>query len=377
MKITSFALPSIFVAMACSSPSPAIINADAGVGRDSATDSNIADSATALCTPAPEATYRGDTYVANAADALALGNQFRAFSQLMKDVEAGKSSATASEIRALFDVGTPSLRSATATEWSARADALIDTFADSATLTYVPSEPSPATGGKYGAYLFDRNGVDLRQTLEKTMYGATFYRRATELASQSITPAIVDRLIALFVAHPSFPDGLAATYAERRDRKNPAEPGPYLLFKSAAIRAQFAAGLGDACTAESKQAVKDMFKAWEASLFATNIFYLSDAGPKLDAADNTKWAAALHSYGEVLAFSDGFRFVPARDRVITDAQIDGILTILRTAPGTAPRAYSFALGTGDATSTFTQAISRHVSIYAFTAANIETFKTNF
>jgi type II secretory pathway pseudopilin PulG len=377
------------LAACSSSETPPAAQPDAGAVTDAGNTSDAQ--------PVPEAgtdagscyageAYDGAGFATNAAAELRLRTQYATFTQLMKDVEAGTKTATAAEMRALFDAGAPSLRSITAPAIASLIDAVLTEYEAVAGLSYTPSEPPPATGGKYGAYLYSKDGVDLRQQVEKTMYGASFYRAAADIMAKTVTEADIDRLVALFGAHPSFPgsdsdptnpDKLAATYAERRDRKDAAKPGIYLRFKDAATRAQVAVRRGASCASALQSALGDMRQAWEQSIFATNIFYLNDAGTKLDAADTSKWSAALHAYGEVLAFTEGFRHVPQAYRKVTDAQIDSMLTTLRMPPGGTPKAYTFALGTGDSAATFTRVISATVTVYGFTADDVETFKTNF
>lgn len=344
------------------------------------------DAGMSACMLGTASSYDGAAFETNAKDELALRPLFTAFSQLMKDAEAGTKAPTASEVRALFDAGSPSLRSLTAPGFAAEVDTLIDAFGASVGQTYVPSATLPATGGKYGAYIFGTNGIDLRQAIEKGLFGALFYRRAAEIMAGEVKPADIDRLVALFGAHPRFPgddkdatnpDVLSATYSERRDKKDASNPGPYLKFKAAAIKAQLASRQGAVCKPELAEALTELKKSWERSLAGTLVYYLNDAGPKLDAADTAVWPAALHSYGEVIAFIDGFRFTPAADRIVQDAQIAEMLTLLKAPTKATAQCYAFATGQGIASTEFTKVLSKLVTTYGFSANEVETFKTNY
>jgi hypothetical protein len=363
--------------------SPSVSVADAAPpGVDSGSGSDAGDQCSTSSTM-----YDGASFEANAKDELALRPLYGALSQLLKDGEAGTKAPTAAELRALFDAGAPSLRSLTAPGFAADVDALVDSFAASVGQTYTPSATLPATGGVYGPYIFTKNGVDIRQAIEKGLFGALFYRSAVEIAAKSdFAASDVDRLLALFGAHPRFPgddkdatnpDVLSAIYAERRDKKDANAPGPYLKFRNAAVRAQFAATKGAACQSEQRKAVAEMLRNWELALAGTLVFYMNDAGPKLDGADATKWPAALHGYGEVIAFVDGMRFAPSGNRVMQDAQIGEFLTLLRAPTKATAEAYIFATGQGIASIEFGKSISKLVTVYGFNGSDIETFKTNY
>jgi hypothetical protein len=199
------------------------------------------------------------------------------------------------------------------------------------------------------------------------------------------TPAAVDKAVALFGAHASFPgndsdpahpDVLAAKYAERRDAKETNKPGPYLKFKDAATRAQAALKAGDACKTESEAAIRDLRLAWETALMGTFIYYLAAGGPELDAADTTKWSGALKDYGEAAGIPDGLRFVPAADRRMQDATITEILGLLKAPTKSTATSYEFALGNGIASVEFGKAVSKVITAYGLTASDVETFKVN-
>jgi len=330
-------------------------------------------------------TYEAASFEANTVVERDIITRFNTFQQPMKDAEANLAIVpTEAALQALFTAGAPSLKSLTTTYYAARVDALITAFVAAAGKDWTPAEPVPAAGGKYGNWLFTPRGLDIRQGIEKGMFAATFYNHALTLMGGAVTAATVDRILALFGAHPSFPndsgaathpDRLIAQYAERRDKKDAQSPGYYVQMKSAFITARAAAALPD-CTAQRDAAFATIRGLAERVLFSTVIFYLNDAGAKLGKASPTpaELASGLHSYGETEAFVHGWRMLPQASRTITDVQLDEILALIG-APVTGD-VTSYKLVTSGATELpkLTQAITRIAQIYGFSAQQIEDFK---
>jgi hypothetical protein len=350
--------------------------------------SENASSPGCVLTDLPSA-YESPAYDSNTAVERDLRTRFKAFLQPMRDAEANLAvKPTEAELRGLFEAGTPSLRSLTSDYYRPKVDALITAFAAAAGNTWAPQSPPSGPGGKYGAYLFTADGTDLRQAIEKGMFAAAFYRHGFSLTSDSITTATVDRLIASFGAHASFPadtaaaqnpDEFAAAYAKRRDKRDPQNPGVYLGFKSDAIKARAAIQAGGPCVGQRDEALRSLRISWERALLATAVYYFNDASKKIGAAAPTTadMAAGLHSYGEAVGFIHGFRSLPPESRIITDSQIDDLLTLVG-APATGS-ATSYRLVTDSAAELpkLALAINRIATIYGFTPQQIEDFKTNY
>lgn len=333
--------------------------------------------------------YDSPSYDSNTSSERDLRTRFKAFLQPMRDAEANLAvKPSAAELTALYEAGSPSLRSLTSSYYQAKADALIAAFAAAAGNTWTPAGTPSGPGGKYGAYIFTADGTDLRQAIEKGLFGAAFYRHALTLLDAPITGATVDRIIESFGAHASFPgdtaaaqhpDEFAAAYAKRRDRRDAQNPGVYLNFKNAAIRAQAAIAAGSACDAQRDEALRTMRGEWERALAATTIFYFNDAIKKLSATapTATDMASGLHGYGEGVGFIHGFRTLPTDRRIITDAQIDDFLTLVGAPSSGAATSYRLVTDTAAELPKLTLAITRLATIYGFTPAQVEDFKTNF
>ncbi|AKT39421.1 hypothetical protein [Chondromyces crocatus] len=371
-------------------------------GNGSGGNGGEGGSVQAECAPADPETYDGTNFATNAATELALRNQLNALNGLMRNAETDLTvTPTSDELVALFDAGTPSLRDATTTYYQGEIEAAFDLFAAAAGNTWTPASPPVGDGGKYGAYIFSAHGNDLRQTVEKGLFGAAFYHHAASLSVGPIEEATIDQILAAFGAHPTFPgdsetadptvnpnpDRIGAQYAERRSPKDPgdssrpldaANPGPYFRIKANLIKAQAAVRAGAECNAVRDQAIKDVLLDWERVNAATVIYYMNSAATQLttDNAPETTLAAGLHGYGEGVAFLHGFRQLPATARLITDAQIDALLELIHAPIGQDPRSYELITDGSSTVPALALAIEQLATIYSFSAQDVEAFKVN-
>jgi hypothetical protein len=345
-----------------------------------------AGGSTGACAPATPGTYGGADFATNAAAELKLRDQLTAFLKPMREAAMDLAlMPKASDLKDLFEAGTPSLRSITTSYYAPEIEGWLDTFEAAAGHMWMPTEPPPVSGGKYGPDIFSAEGLDIRQAIEKGMFAATFYNQALKLMKEPVTAATVDRLVALYGASPSFPahdtavmpgDTGAATYAKRRTK--PDSPGIYFEIKADLVAAQAAARAGTGCEAALRTALESFRKRWEQVLFATVIYYAHDAKQKL-ISDNPTAAAisgGLHSIGEGLAFVHGFRGLPEGDRIIGDPQVDELLDLFG-APATGNvTVYKFATDTAAQATKLDQVVAKVKSIYGFTDQQMELFKVN-
>jgi hypothetical protein len=360
--------------------------AEGGSGGVSACEAAIADA------------YDGAAFTTNAAASLTLRSQFNAAQQPMKDAEADLLVVpTAAELDALYQVIAPQVTS----YYDPIVDAVLVDFAAAAGNEWTPSEPPVAPGGKFGKYIFREDGADLRQHFEKGLFGALFLNQAFALGGQVDTLEELDALLALYGAHPDFPgdsettdtalvpnpDRIYAQYAERRSPKNPNDaskpanegmPGPYFRIKRAFIDAQEAIKAGSQCDATRDAAVASILTEIDRVNAATVIYYLHDAVVKLTADNPTtdQLAGGLHGYNEALAFLHGLKGLPDGARVITDAQIDDLLSDLLAPAGGSFTSYQLLLDPAATAPALLGAIAELGSIYGFSAAELEGFETN-
>jgi len=352
------------------------------------------------CNVTPAAVYTEGSLAANAATELAVVAQFNALNKVLTDAEKDPTLAPSkSDLVALLQAGNPSLATLTTPEYAARLDVLLGAFADAVGETWAYVTAPAGVGGKLGTYLFNAEGTDLRQGVDKGMFGATLYRHALTIRAGGIDAAALDRLLVVYGAAPSFPgvsegdvpvkDRFAAQYSERRSPKasndstqpaDAASPGPYFRIKSLFLHAQAALAAGtEPCRTAAAADVDVILREWETSLAATVIYYLNDASKKLgaDAASETDLANGLHSYGEAVAFTAGFRGLPADGRIVSDAVIDAILSDLG-APVNGPiTSYQLLTDPAATLPKFLAARDKLQAAYGFTAEELTTFETSY
>jgi hypothetical protein len=380
---------------------------DAASGETSTTTPDASTSSDATSTPdapvsscglvVPQA-YDGASFAANITEELGLRTKLTAFLQPMKDAEANLANQpTAASLKALFEDGTPSLKSITSAYHAGRIEGWLTDFEAAAGDSWSPAvNPDGGMpvgpGGKYGNWIFHSTGTDIRQGIEKGMYASAHYNRAHALLTAgTITEATLDRVLALYGSNPTFPlndktgdggvadpDLYSAVYAKRREANDASNPGVYLRIKRAFITAQAAIRRGAECNADRDAAIATIKADWEKALLATVIYYLNDASKKLGAAAPTAadLAAGLHGYGEAIAFVHGFRQLPTNARVITDAQIDDILTTINAPPGAPATSYKLVTDTALELPKLAQGITKVAAVYSFSQADIDAFKVN-
>lgn len=372
--------------------------ATGGAGGTGGTTGGAGGTGGSGCVLASDAVYDGAAFDTNAAETLALRAQAGALNSAMVAAEADLAvKPTLAELTALYEAGTPSVKSITTPGYDAVLLARLADFEAAAGNVWAPAAQPSGPGGKFGNYIFTATGTDLRQSVEKGLFGAAWYSHSLGLAKAGIDAASLDRLLAAYGAHPSFPgdsaamtnpDKLVAQYAERRSPKDPADaskpldpqkPGPYFRIKAQFVRAQQAIQAGAACDAERDDAVTQILAGSERVLFSTVIFYLNDAALKLtkEGATEAELASGLHGYGESVSFMHGFRGLPADGRTITDAEIDELLGLVG-APHDGP-VTSHLLVTDGATEVpkLLLAIQKIAEIYAWTAEDIDSFETSY
>ena len=345
--------------------------------------------------------YDGADFETNAAAVLALRAQLDALNAELKKPELDLAYLPElAALTALYEAGSPSL----ADENTADHDALVrGWFGDvvaAAGNAWTPVDPPMGDGGVLGEYLFNAEGIDLRQAIEKGSFAAIFYRHAR--ANYAMPDAAqLDSLLAAYGAHPSFPgdsettdpavvphpDRLAAQYAERRSPKDPsdaskpldpADPGPYFRVKRHFLVAQAALAKGAACDAERDAAVAAIFEEWERSLAATSIYYFKGAATQLTTEPSTPELVSkgLHGFNEAVAFVRGFRGVPDVERRIANAQLDPLLaSVLVPAEGPAS-AHTLATDSASTVPALLSAVDAIAQVYGFTPAEVAEFSVS-
>lgn len=292
-----------------------------------------------------------------------------------------------SQLNTYFTGSNPSVKSQTTTYYANKLEN--EWFAEiekASGATYTPGNPATkGQGGMYGGYLFDENGVEIEQLIEKGSFGAAAYNHAVKLASGPITPATADQLMAIFGMNPTFPssnaskhanpDRAMAIYAARRDKND--GKGYYTQMKNNFIKLQAALKGGANYTTDRDEALNDIFATWEKVNAATVINYCHAVISTMSNTTTTdaQKAAALHAHAENLGFLHGWRTVSRK--TITDSQIDELLALLNAAPNTTPTPYLFITDPANQLPKLQEVISKLQGIYGFSSAEIEDFKKNW
>lgn len=333
--------------------------------------------------------YPGEAFATNAAGEIALLTKLNALNAPMRNAEldAGVTTDRATLDR-LFNEGTPSVASITPPAFVPVVNDTFTAFLAAQGKVWTPSNPPMGTGGIYGtgtsSWIFSEKGVDLRQMLDKGLYGAAFYGEAMRRLPMATTPASIDQLVALYGASPAFPqndttamgkDELAAKYAKRR---TPAGmEGPYTRLRDAFVKARLAS-TSSRCEAERVAALETVKTEWEEVLASTVVFYVYSAAGKLQdpTANLTTKASAMHDLGEGAAFLVGLKAVPVANRRITDAQLDQVLTAMRIPSLTQATAYQLLTVVPADVDGLLAAATRLQMAYGFTSDELNRFRNN-
>lgn len=241
-------------------------------------------------------------------------------------------------------------------------------------------------GGVFGSYLFDENGIELEQLVEKGLFAAALYNHALTLMDGTIDENTAAQLVSIFGAHPDFPnsdnssnhtnaDIFMAKYTARRDKNDGS--GLYTSIKTSFIKLQFAAAQGESYNTVRDEATAEIKDLWEKASAATVINYCHAAISGLSATNpgEADQASALHAYSEAVGFLHGWYSIA--EKRITDTEIAEILTLMNAPVDSTPTSYTFATDPVNELPKLTQVIDRLKAIYGFTEAEIEDFKKNW
>ncbi len=335
--------------------------------------------------------YDGTSFVASTTTESAVMAQLSALTTEMVKGRQGQS-VSRSTLEGLYNGGNPNLASISTDYYADRikgAGGWLDELAKaSGGSVYTPGIPQ-GQGGTLGGYLFDENGLELEQLVEKGLYGAALYNHATSLFSSQMSIADVDRALAVFGATPAFAnsgsgnvaasqrDRFLANYGARRDKND--GTGLYSQIKSAFLKLQAATKAGSNYQTEKEAALEDVQLLWEKINAATIINYCFSTISKLSATNPSPSdvGSALHSYSEGVGFLHGWRTIPQDNKRITDAQIDAMLVLMNAPHNGTPTSYKFAIDPANELPKLLQVIDQLKSIYGFSDQEIEDFKKNW
>lgn len=335
-------------------------------------------------------TYVSFDYEANAQTQIDLRTRMAAVGIKAKTVRTAGVSVTRQELLDLFQIGNPAVQSVITDYFE---NALIGTTGyfqiledASAGGTYTLGTPQ-GQGGYFEGRVFDENGIEPDEVLDKGMYASVLYNYATTFMSPNMDHTDVDRIIALFGANPSFPnsgstnvsqpDILMANYAARRDKND--GNGIYTQFKNAAISLRAYIIAGSEFSKERDQSLTKLKNAWEKACAATVINYCHAAIAKFTITNptNADVASGLHAYSENVGFIWGWKTIPQQNKIITDAQIDDLLVLLNAPANEIPTSYTFVTDAVNQVPKLQTVILNLQNIYGFSNQDIEDFKRNW
>jgi hypothetical protein len=336
--------------------------------------------------------YDASAFTANTATQAAVKSQLETLVNETKKARVAGVAVNYQTLTQQYNAGNPSVKGVTTSYFAGRMDGQgnwLDELAKASGTLYTPSAPiAGRQGGAFGGYLFDENGLEIEQLVEKGSFGAALYNHATTLMASRMTPATVDQLLSIFGAHPDFPntptsskatnpDKFMANYAARRDKND--GNGFYSQMKKEFIKLQAATKAGDAYKKEQDDALVAIRLTWEKINAATIINYCHAVIATMSATSTTdaQKGAALHAYGECVGFAHGWRTIPQQYKKITDAQIDEVLVLLNAPFNGTPTSYKFITEPVSELPKLTQVINRLKDLYGFTNQEIEDFKNNW
>lgn len=335
-------------------------------------------------------TYASYNYEVNAQTQIDLRSRMIAIGTKAKTVRTSGVSVTRQELLDLFQVGSPAVQTVITDYFETALTGSTGYFQiledASAGGTYVLGTPQ-GQGGYFEGRVFDENGIEPDEVIDKGLYASVLYNSATTFMGPNMVYADVDRIIALFGANPSFPnsgssnvaqpDILLANYAARRDKND--GNGIYAQFKNAAIALRAYIIAGSEFDSERNQSITKLKQAWEKACAATVINYCHAAIAKFTITNptNADIASGLHAYSENVGFIWGWKTIPQQNKIITDAQIDDLLVLFNAPANEIPTSYTFVTDAVNQVPKLQTVILNLQNIYGFSNQDIEDFKRNW
>lgn len=348
--------------------------------------------------PAPglniPSSYDASNFSQNSQTERALVDQLNALTAEAKRGRDSANSVSRRDLEQLFEAGKPSLSQSVTSYFGGKLEGDGDWFDELAKASgkrWTPAAPSGnSEGGAYGGYLFDENGLEIEQLVEKGQFNASLYNHAVKLMSGPIDLATADQLVAIFGATPSFAnsgssnvaeaqrDRAMANYGARRD-KNEGNDGLYRRIQSAFITLQAAIKGGSEFNQQRDRALGDIAELWEKINAATVINYCHTPIRVLSGTNlsENEIGGALHAIAEGIGFIQGLKTINPQYRIISDAQIDQILQRFNAPADGQASVYRFATDPAAELAKLQEIIDQLQVIYDFSDAQIEDFKSNW
>ncbi len=335
--------------------------------------------------------YTSTDFVINTTIQNAVRNQMDAFVEEAKKGRTNGAIVNTTTLLDLFNAGNPSLNDLTTSYYGDRITKATTGWAyelaNASGLGFTPGVTS-GQGGTFNGYLFDENGLEMEQMLDKGLFAAAFYNHALKIMDRSLTVADVDQLVSIYGAHPDFPntptaskatnpDKFMANYAARRDKNDGL--GLYSQMKNHFITLKAAIEAGDDYAEEREQALADIRLTWEKINAGTVINYCHSVIATMSntAVTDTDKAKALHAYGECVGFVHGWRTIGTNNKALSDTEIDDLLKLLNAEYNKLPTSYLFITEPTSTLPQLQQVIAKLKVKFTFTDTEVEDFKKNW
>lgn len=329
--------------------------------------------------------YDGSGFAANATDELALNANLNALVNEMKDHVTNLTIADLSSLNAHRAAGNLKLNDITLSSYNSKITQFLNEFVAASGNSWTPDQIG-TPGGKFGDWIFQGEGAEPLQLIEKGSFGAAQYRYAVNnFLTPNATLADLDKAIALYGAHPDFPnsnngakhtnsDKFLAGYAARRDDNS--GNGIYLTIKKNFIKAQAAIKAGSDFDNEKIEALQAIISNWEKGFAATSIFYAGGVQSVLSLTSPTdlELATALHENSEGASFLLGLKGVSPK--LIKDAEIDEIVNLFLIPDNGTISAQQHISNRITAVNNMQEIINKIQNIYGFSNDEVAMFKRN-
>ncbi|WP_234735628.1 hypothetical protein [Tellurirhabdus bombi] len=313
------------------------------------------------------------------------------WSDLINEAKKGRTigaKVSATRLAELFNTGSPNLKLVTTNYYAGRLENPTNGFfaelSKASGTTFNPFRRL-GDGGVYGDYLFDENGLEMEQLIDKGLYGAMAYNYAVGLMENNSTLAAVDQIVALYGANLGFinsdnaemylnPDRFTAAYAAQREKTK--GNGYYTSIRVGFLQLQAAFKSGDQYKTKRDEAFAQIKQNWEKVHAATviNRLHKTIAALSLTTPSTAQISTALHGYSEGVGLLHGWRTISQQHKKITDAQIEEVLTLMNAPYDKSALSYLFVSSPTSELPKLTQAIGRLKEIYGFSDQEIDDFK---
>ncbi len=342
--------------------------------------------------PAPVTLTPADSYMsanwnANTADVRTTRDQFNSLVNYMKTGQDGSTKLDLNQLNTLFNQDNR-LANLSGNFKSDIQTVFFPSLVKNSGQAFHPDSAATAVlGGAFEGRLFSERAYEILQAVDKGLYAAGFLNQIISLGDAALDQAKLDQMLALYGAHPSFPntptaansdnpDVLIANYTARRDKND--GNGLYSQIKTNFLTLQATMLTEGDWTAERAATQKLLEANIEKALAATAINYMKTAVKKLSSTNvsDADKGSALHDLGEAYGFMLGFAYIDGANRTIKSSDLEYVLVKLGKT-GTDIHQYSFVNDPINSLPNLEDAWKRLATVYGFSQQEMADFEFNW